>query len=34
LIAFLPQWLNRHHVLPACGVLYGTVRAMQGETRP
>ena len=27
LIAFLPQWLNRHHVLPACSVLYGTVAA-------
>jgi hypothetical protein len=31
-IAFLAQWLNRHHVLPACGVLCGTVHAMQGET--
>ena len=24
-IAFLTQWLNSHHVLPACGVLGGTV---------
>jgi hypothetical protein len=33
-IVFLAQWLNWHHVLPACGVLCGTVHAMQGETRP
>jgi hypothetical protein len=29
-----PDSLNRHHVLPAYGVLCGTVYGMQGETRP